>query len=493
MLLLLATARLAYGGGGAPVRVLALLAAMAAGTGLLLSFCRAAFFGGGLGAAVIFAVVVLVLAKWKASWPRKAGVAALVCLGMGAVGWFGSGWLEQLARRRTASGEIAALANIETRYPYWRTGLSQFLDAPALGSGSRSFAYESYRHWDSSLALNQKDPEYVHNEYIQILTDYGFVGLILFLLLVFAVFFTGMRHAARIARREQTKEGRAKLAWCLGSLGAGTALLGDVYFSFSGHFAPMLLLAGILTGGLASIDGAERRKRGVVADKLPAGIAMAASLVVAVFLCWPGFAYGWATGRVYLAISAYQNNRLDTDRYLRIAEEQAALLPRYPMFFHAGDFTSAVAGDSSGPDAAPLWEKSLEWFDKAVRAFPQSLDARIERANVLQKLGRFKDSDEDFAVAVKLGENREFHYRAWMKWGEARQDRAIEAWQMGDAAMAARWLKLALDAYDESKRLAWITPDNLRYLRGRQNVEELIAFFRRTGEWPSDESPFPGP
>jgi O-antigen ligase len=493
MLLLLSFARLVYGGGGAGNRILAGGAAVAAGTGLLLSFCRAAFFGGALGAAVMISAVVVVVAKWRTTGPRKAGAVALICLGLGAVGWFGSGWVEQLAQRRTASGKVEDLANIEARYPYWRTGLSQFLDSPAIGAGSRSFSYESYDYWDSSLPFYQKDPDYVHNEYIQLLTDYGFAGLALVLLFVFASYSVGFRQAARIARREQTREGRAKLSWALGSLGAGTALLGDVYFSFSGHFAPMVLLAGVLVGGLAAIDEAEMRRRVESTARLPAVLVMSIWLAVAVFLAWPGAGYGWATGRVYLAISAYQNNRLDTARYLGIAERQAKVLPRFPMFLHAGDFASAVATGGGGSDDAMSREKALEWFNKALEAFPESLDARLERATLLQKMGRYAKADEDYALAAERGKHREFYYRSWMKWGEARRDRAIEAWQMGDIETATRWLKLSLAAYDESKRLAWIHPDDLRYRKGRENVEELIAFFRRTGEWPSEDTPATAP
>ena len=254
----------------------------------------------------------------------------------------------------------------------------------------------------------------------------------------------------------------------------------------------MALLLGLMLGGLASI-----RVRSAKEKPDPAGftrwLGSLPVLACSLYLIYPGFNYGLATARSYLALSAYIKDRIEPDKYLEIAEAQARLVPRYPFFYHAGGFALAVADVSEEEKAAALREKALEWFDKALDAFPESLDARLERAALLQKMGRYTRADEDYAVAAERGKHREFYYRSWMKWGEARRDRAIEAWQMGDPEAATRWLKLSLEAYDESKRLAWVHPDDLRYRKGRENVEELIAFFRRTGEWPSEDAPITAP
>jgi tetratricopeptide (TPR) repeat protein len=254
----------------------------------------------------------------------------------------------------------------------------------------------------------------------------------------------------------------------------------------------MVLLLGLMLGGLASI-----RVRSVEERRLPTSATWWTGIIVilacSIYLIYPGFNYGLATARSYLALSAYGRNQIDPGKYLEIAEAQAELVPRYPFFYHAGGFSLAVAEVSENERAAALREKALEWFNKALEAFPESLDARLERATLLQKMGRYAKADEDYALAAERGKHREFYYRSWMKWGEARRDRAIEAWQMGDIETATRWLKLSLAAYDESKRLAWIHPDDLRYRKGRENVEELIAFFRRTGEWPSEDTPATAP
>ena len=460
----------------------------AAGLGVLLSFCRASLFGAGLGLAALVFAALLVVARWRAPiWKKGAAAAGIFAL-MGGLGWGISEWLPKVAAVRTQSGSVEGLfSEGGSRHLYWRTGLSQFLESPMTGTGSRTYSYRSFEFWDPGFQVIDKNPEYAHSEYVQLLADYGFVGLLVVLALVCVAYLHAFTQAAGLARRDQSRDGRAKLAWCLGCIGAGTAFLGDVFFSFSGHFAPMVLLLGLMLGGLASI-----RVRPVEEKRVPARFAgWTVSLVVlacSVYLIYPGFYYGLATARSYLALSAYTKDKIEAERYLEIAEAQARMVPRYPFFYHAGGFALAVADASEDSKATGMRERALAWFDKALDAFPESLDARLERATLLQKMGLYARADEDYALAADQGRHREYYYRAWMKWGEARRDRAIAAWQMGDTEAATRWLKLSLEAYDESKRLAWIHPDDLRYRKGRENVEELIAFFRRTGEWPTAES-----
>lgn len=488
MLLLLAAGSFFFRGGAFLGRSWAGIGMAAAGLGVLLSFCRASLLGAGLGVATVVVAALVVVARWRAPVWKKSAAAAGIFVVMGGLGWGIAEWLPKVASVRTQSGNVEELfSQTGSRSLYWRTGLSQFLEAPLTGTGSRTYSYRSFEFWDSGFQVIDKNPEYAHSEYVQLLADYGFLGLLVVLVLIGVAYLHAFTQAAVLARRDQSRDGRAKLAWCLGCLGAGTAFLGDVVFSFSGHFAPMVLLLGLMVGGLASIRGRSVEEKSVH-GRITGWTGFIVILVCSVYLIYPGFNYGLATARSYLALSAYTKDKIEADKYLEIAEAQARLVPRYPFFYHAGGFALAVADVSDEGKAVALRERALGWFDKALDAFPESLDARLERAMLLQKMGRYAKADEDYSLAAERGKHREFYYRPWMKWGEARRDRAIEAWQMGDTEAATRWLKLSLEAYDESKRLAWVAPDDLRYQKGRENVEELIAFFRRTGEWPSADS-----
>lgn len=487
MLLLLAAGSFFFRGGSLAGRTWAGIGMVAAGTGVLLSFCRASLLGACLGVAAVVVAALVVVVRWRAPAWKKGAAAIGIFVSMGGLGWGVSEWLPKVAAMRTETGEVEALfASAGARTSYWRTGMSQFLESPILGTGSRTYSYRSFEFWDSGFQVIDKDPEYAHSEYVQTLADYGFLGLVFVLAVVVVAYFHSFKQAALLARRDQTRDGRAKLAWCLGCIGAATAFLGDVFFSFSGHFAPMMILLGLMLGGLASI----RDKSGEASGRCSyAGswLVVFFALLFAAYLIHPGFQYGLATARSYLALYAYRKDQIEPGKYLDIAETQARMVPRYPFFYHAGGFALGVADVSEEQSSGQLREKALGWFDKALEAFPESLDARLDRAILLQRMGRYTQADLDYAIAAERGKHREYYYRPWMKWGEARRERALEAWQLGDSAAATRWLILSLDAYDESKRLAWVHPEDMRFRKGRENVEELIAFFKRTGEWQPDE------
>jgi O-antigen ligase len=484
MLLLASGAALFLRRDGWVVRVLAGVACLGSGVALLLSFCRAAFLGASFGLGVVVFVLLLVVLSWKVSWWKRV-LAGMLVLGLlvGAV-FAATKWLPVLAEKRTRTGEVADLVNIEGRFTYWRTGLSQFLDSPLHGTGARTFSYLSYQHWDRDFQVIDKDPEYVHSEYVQALADYGFLGLVSVLAMVVVAGVTATVRASGLARQEASPGRQAKLAWCLGAIGAGGAFLGDVVFSFSGHFAPMVLLLGIFLGGLASIgDTKGGGSRGASWKRILFATGLGYAVLAMGFLVYPGMVYGWAAGRVYWAQASYNDGKLPAAKYLEIAAGQADRLDRYPLHQHAATFGMQLAPYLPEAEARAVYEASRARLDRALSAFPQSLEARLLRAEAWQALGQFEESDADFAEGVELGKKREYYHRGWMRWGEARYQRGLAAWRAGNREETKRWLLLALEAYDQSKRLAWISKEQIRYVYGRQELEDFVAFLKRTKEW----------
>lgn len=486
MLLMLAVASFFFRSGSIPARVWTGLAVVAAGMGMLLSFCRAAFVGSAVGIVVlVVASMFAVLRRRMTGWQKTIAVCGVMVV-TGAC-WYGADtWLPTLLEKRGVKSVENAFFNVNARLSYWRTGMSQFLDAPIAGTGSRTFSYLSYSHWDQRFQLSDKDPEYVHNEYIQTLAEYGFTGLVVLLGLLASGYVRAVRLVGAVSRHDVSRDGRARLAWCIGVLGAGSAFLGDVFFSFSGHFAPMVLLCGLMLGGLAAINmpGADAPAGNPPASRWAVGIL---TIVAAGMLIWPGALYAIASARITLAGAAYEGKRKTAAGYLDEMESIAVVLPRYPVFIHAGSFAAEVASRQTPGEADATWRRALVMLDRALEDFPRGLDARIERALVLEELGQRTKADADFRVATALGEKREYYYRAWMKWGEVKFRRAVDAWNAGDSREACRWLRESRAAYDESKRLGWITRNDLRYPYGRYQVDEMIAFFKRTGEWDGEK------
>lgn len=476
-------------------RIGAVVAAVAAAFGLMFSFSRAAFGGFGLGLGIVVLASVVVVARWRVSTARKAWLGVLVLLLLGAVGYGAAQWLPVLAERRT--GEVATLESFaldpevreRSRGGYWRTGLSQFLEAPVIGTGSRTFSYMSYRHWDEAVRSYDHDIEFVHNEYIQVAAEYGLVGLVLIAGVAVLAVMRCFVVAARLSRRDSTRRGRAEVAWALGVLGAGMALLGDVVFSFSAHFAPIALLLGVMLGGLSvagrggMVRGSEGgRAAGTVFATLP---MLAVILGSAIFLLTTGLSYGRAAVHLYWLRGEVVSGRAEFADYVAAVRNEARRLPRHPMHEHLAEvlIEKAVISGLDPDERKELLIEAGEVLDTAVEAFPHGLSTRLLRAGVRHQLQDDMGSDEDFRFASEWGAKREFHYRIWMKWGEVRYERALRAWGEGRMEDASRYLREALEAYVASTTLTWVPRDYSRYHEGRKRVEDAIELFKRTNEW----------
>ncbi|MFD2158965.1 O-antigen ligase family protein [Rubritalea tangerina] len=92
---------------------------------------------------------------------------------------------------RWESGGVATSSNI--RESYWGMAMDQWLQSPMLGTGGRSYSYEGLKFWGGGMSQGDASPEFVHNEYIQVLGDYGVVGFIIFCVILCFYWRRGVR------------------------------------------------------------------------------------------------------------------------------------------------------------------------------------------------------------------------------------------------------------------------------------------------------------
>ncbi len=84
------------------------------------------------------------------------------------------------------------------RKQYFAMAIDQVPDAPLLGSGSMSHSYMCYKYW-AGMHANKGDHVWVHNEFLQTITDYGLVGFMLLLAFIFCcvwAFLVGVRSSS---------------------------------------------------------------------------------------------------------------------------------------------------------------------------------------------------------------------------------------------------------------------------------------------------------
>jgi tetratricopeptide (TPR) repeat protein len=95
------------------------------------------------------------------------------------------------------------------------------------------------------------DPEVVHNEYMQMLTDYGALGLVVLMLFLAVSLISGLVGP----RRERGSENSLQAGLRLGAIGGLAGGMAHAAIDFQPHLLPILMMAGMLVGVLLQSSG----------------------------------------------------------------------------------------------------------------------------------------------------------------------------------------------------------------------------------------------
>jgi O-antigen ligase len=235
-------------------RLLVMTAIGLMGIALILSGSRGGLVA--LLAEVFFLLILTVETRSYGQLALKIGFAVLLVATIvtGAILIGGESSLTRIA-------ETAASADITTnRTHIWNVTLSVIKSAPVFGTGLGGFstAYTSFDPFNGMERVEQ-----AHNDYLQIMTDAGVVGLIIAAFFVFKLFRTGLRNA---------KHGnKFRRGIAVGALAGCFAILVHSLFDFVLHttaitYLFITLVALVVVSGNKFIDDHEetsehRRKR----------------------------------------------------------------------------------------------------------------------------------------------------------------------------------------------------------------------------------------
>lgn len=261
--------------------------------GLCLIYTRTK--GAWIGAACS---ILFLLFMMKPALPRRANAASLWLLaGAGFVvilgALFASGtiaWIIEEMRSLQSSN-----VTIRGRLFLWQVTLGMIFDHPLMGVGwgnYRSFFQEYQgrfldRHPDYvTLLQTQGSAESPHNEYLEIAAETGIVGLVLFLIIMAAIF----RVACRIKRSDANVNGILTAA-----ISGVLALLVHSFFVFPLHLADAGMMFWLLVGMIGGAGfGSDKAVVACGACRRAPATAMkvainASVLAVAILVLWWAF------------------------------------------------------------------------------------------------------------------------------------------------------------------------------------------------------------
>ena len=225
---------------GLPLRLLAGYSVLVALPPLYLTQSRSGWIGVVAGLAVTISLLGL-----RRSFRRCLSllvITPLVSLVVGLGVWM----VSPMVQERVA----AALAG-NVRLALWRDTLLMIREQPWLGWGPYSFRWVYPHFWHNMTSY--LDPQFAHNDYLQLLAEYGVVGLVILVGAVLA----GAIHLLRWVRRSDSTREACLIAGALGALAASAAhACFDYNFHIYGNAQVLVMLLGVTTGVLLSAQPA---------------------------------------------------------------------------------------------------------------------------------------------------------------------------------------------------------------------------------------------
>jgi len=142
-------------------------------------------------------------------------------------------------RNRVTIESLTSGSSILRRVATWKFTWMMIEDYPILGSGVGTYGYQSLKYQSDFFAQGQNRDIYphgyavqAHNEYLQIWSELGVIGLLLFLWIIFNYYRSILIHFKRMREKEKVIT--------IGLAGGVTAVLIDALFGF-----PLQLAASI--------------------------------------------------------------------------------------------------------------------------------------------------------------------------------------------------------------------------------------------------------
>jgi O-antigen ligase len=294
----------------------------------------------------------------------------------------------------------------------WKAGWAQFSEAPLSGTGSRTSYLYGRRFRSETLNSATAEPEFIHNEYLQIAADYGIAGLLFLLLAVGLHLASGYRFTRAylgVAPAPGSFVPRSDhLALVLGALASLASLTVSAGFDFVLHLPVFTMIAAAFLAVLAVPDPMAAALEPDPSPRLlPGGVPLFASrallfgcgITMAIF----GVVFSQSEYHYERARLAFEADRTGFN-HLRHLHDARALDAKNPFVFSLSAHAQIAGIQSDMPEPARLQAlgQADGYFSHARRLYPQDIFAAIGHAAVLEELGRPGEALE------RLREAREF-------------------------------------------------------------------------------------
>lgn len=369
--------------------------------GLILTGSRGGYVSAFVSLLVFTFLSILVSRAGDLMLYRKIGIGSLIALAIVLAAGF-----SLISHNSSLDERFKKIAAIDTgRVDLRRAAIAQWRLQPLVGTGSGTYLYYGRQFRAETM---QSDPVLVHNEYLQLLCEYGLVGLIAFGFFLAAHLHRGWQNFVRLGPRRVSADGSLlgnRLALTIGALSALAACAVHSTVDFNMHIPANALLVPFLFGLLANPGPRmDAETPAAPLDFIPrAAVALlGAILLIQCIRFLPGEYFAKCTRH---AVEDERPSAAIACAYTAFKYEQ-----RNPnIFFYLGRAHIARADQTSQGSAASLpagveeeYRAALAAFETARRLSPLEEAYPLDVAYIYDQLGRFAEAEWMYTVARSL-------------------------------------------------------------------------------------------
>jgi O-antigen ligase len=331
-----------------------------------------------------------------------------------------SGWrrFSLTFKQEPAGGLKLADSTLGGRLFMWKGTFEMVKEHPVFGSGPGSWQWLYQLRRDPSTG----HPEYTHNDYLNLVSDYGLVGGVIMGWLLVAFF----RHALVLTRKGSPDEQRA---FAVGAVAAVTALLVHSWFDFNLHIpANAVLLAAVMGTMAAMPDSANRYpvrhlgfSRFVIAASAAGIVVMAGWLFVPTVTAahFADLAHGFKRRLEYDAAAYFHQRATAAD-----TRSPQAHISLGEIYLVQASFRLGPAQQDARRDLALL---AAEAFDRALVLNPYLTAAWMGRGRAYEMAKDDEQALESYQKAVKIDPvNASIYFRLGCYYRDRGQDDLAE-------------------------------------------------------------------
>ena len=399
--------------------------------------------------SLVIGAVVWVFLLMGYLWKRQSkllGPVVLVGFLFVIAGAFSSVWMVKKISSERRDLEIEQMSEVPLddggRLAMQQMAFEIFLDSPLLGQGPRSFSYLSLENWDPDMLwIRIGMPDFAHNEYLQVLSDYGAVGFLIIIVLLIA---HGALGTFQIIGDHDGRREEADLPiWQLGAAAGLAAILAQCYFSFLFHVPACVVLVALQLGILGNVGGPGRA---------PFGVKALGRIVVVSIAVISGI-MGWRFSNAFLdtqgAMEEFGDVVGESDAFSLVSKlEEAGRLSWDPKASESAGqalMSFAMVSDQKRDveQARRFRERAKVSFGKALQLNPHSPVALSGMPQLDDALGNFESADRGHRLAMKKLWPLEFHLRSQFFAARGAYARGYDAYRKGLKGQAENFYRLA--------------------------------------------------